>query len=182
MAETKPSSRKRLLEAADALAREVGPANLSLDAVAARAGMSKGGLLYNFPTKAKLLEALVEAHIGRAEDALQESECACPERRNGMALAYLDHFRRERRERPLRASGMLAAIAEHPELIAPVRRHQRVLLDRLNARSQDREFALIAFLAIEGLRCQQLLDSQSLKPDEVEMALARLEALLASGS
>jgi AcrR family transcriptional regulator len=179
MANTKLSSRQRLLEAADALAREVGPGNLSLDAVAARAGLSKGGLLYNFPTKAKLLEALVEAHMQRAENALQESERAGVELPNGMALAYLDHFRQERRERPVRASGMLAAIMEHPALIAPIRRHQRVLLDRLKVRSKDPQLAFVAFLAIEGLRCQQLLDCQSLEHDEIEQALDRLEAHLA---
>ena len=69
----RPSSRQRILEAAEALAREQGPGNISLDAVAARAGLSKGGLLYNFPTKAKLLEALVEMHIERAEAALAQS-------------------------------------------------------------------------------------------------------------
>ncbi|HSP25160.1 MAG TPA: TetR/AcrR family transcriptional regulator [Saliniramus sp.] len=178
MEEPKTSSRKRLLDAADALAREVGPAHLSLDAVAARAGLSKGGLLYNFPTKAKLLEALVEAHIERAEAALLESESACCAQPNGMALAYLDHFCKERRERPAPASGMLAAIVEHPQLIDPIRRHQRVLLDRLKTRSEDTDLAFIAFLVIEGLRCQQLLDSQSLEQDEVEQVLSRLGKLL----
>ena len=49
-------ARDKILAAAEELARVAGPGNLSLDAVAARAGVSKGGLLYHFPTKAKLLK------------------------------------------------------------------------------------------------------------------------------
>ena len=56
----KKSARQRILAAADELSRDLGPANLSLDAVAQRAGVSKGGLLYHFPSKARLLKALVE--------------------------------------------------------------------------------------------------------------------------
>jgi AcrR family transcriptional regulator len=133
----RPSSRKRILEAAEALAREQGPGNISLDAVAARAGLSKGGLLYNFPTKAKLLEALVEMHIERAETALAQSIDAGPEGRNAMALAYLRYCRQEMIDRPEPASGVLAAIAENPEFIDPVRRYQKQVMERLRERSAD---------------------------------------------
>ena len=64
------SAREKLLEAADQIAREAGPSNLSLDAVALKAGVSKGGLLYHFPSKAKLLEALVETHLLDFDKAL----------------------------------------------------------------------------------------------------------------
>ena len=59
----RPSSRQRILEAASELAHDVGASNISLDAVAERAGISKGGLLYNFPTKLELLQALVARHV-----------------------------------------------------------------------------------------------------------------------
>jgi AcrR family transcriptional regulator len=48
-----------LLDAAEAVVMRQGIANLTLDAVAAEAGMSKGGLLHHFPTKDRLVEALV---------------------------------------------------------------------------------------------------------------------------
>ena len=57
------NSRDRILTAAADVAREAGPGSLSLDAVASRAGVSKGGLLYNFPTKAKLMQGLVETYL-----------------------------------------------------------------------------------------------------------------------
>ncbi len=63
------NSRDRILAAAADVARETGPGSLSLDAVASRAGVSKGGLLYNFPTKAKLMQALVEEYLRAFEQA-----------------------------------------------------------------------------------------------------------------
>ena len=56
MKQKKSNSREKILTAAADVAREAGPGNLSLDAVASRAGVSKGGLLYNFPSKAKLMQ------------------------------------------------------------------------------------------------------------------------------
>jgi hypothetical protein len=47
----RPGSREAILDAAEALVGEAGAAHLTLDGVAARAGASKGGVLYNFATK-----------------------------------------------------------------------------------------------------------------------------------
>src|SRR2546427_10493234 len=49
----------KLLDAAEAVVVRQGISNLTLDAVAAEAGMSKGGLLDYFPTKDRLVEALL---------------------------------------------------------------------------------------------------------------------------
>lgn len=61
VAQKRPSSRERILDAASELVRELGAARLTLDAVAERAKLSKGGLLYNFPNK----DALLLAMLGR---------------------------------------------------------------------------------------------------------------------
>ncbi|MBQ0819063.1 helix-turn-helix transcriptional regulator, partial [Microvirga sp. HBU67558] len=53
------SSRERILDAAAELVSEIGSGRLTLDTVAERAGLSKGGLLYNFPTKDALLQGMV---------------------------------------------------------------------------------------------------------------------------
>src|ERR1700722_13833043 len=69
----RPNSREKILAAAADVARETGPGSLSLDAVASRAGVSKGGLLYNFPTKAKLMQGLVEDYLREFEQALESA-------------------------------------------------------------------------------------------------------------
>lgn len=51
--------REALLEAALGVAVESGFGRITMDAVAQRAGVSKGGLLYHFHSKAELIEALL---------------------------------------------------------------------------------------------------------------------------
>lgn len=49
------TSRERILEAATTIAVEDGPKQLTLDNVAKKCGMSKGGLIHHFPNKDALL-------------------------------------------------------------------------------------------------------------------------------
>jgi AcrR family transcriptional regulator len=65
----KPSARERVLDAYEDVLIEHGPATVTLEAVAARAGVSKGGLLYHFGSKEALLVGLIErvAAFGRAD-------------------------------------------------------------------------------------------------------------------
>jgi AcrR family transcriptional regulator len=55
-----PSARDRIVDALRDQIAQGGVASATLDAVAARAGMSKGGLLYHFPSKSALFDALTE--------------------------------------------------------------------------------------------------------------------------
>lgn len=172
----KKGAGEKILSAAAALARDIGPGNLSLDAVAERAGVSKGGLLYHFPSKSKLLEALVEQHLSEFDAALTEKEKAHSGGRNSLAAAYLDLFVAEQASPP--PSGVLAAMAENPELLVPVRRFKRLLLDRLKAKASNKDSALVLFLALEGMRSLRLFETDVVTPAEREAVLAFLAAML----
>ena len=56
----RPSRRTALLDAALTVVRRDGAAALTLDAVAAEAGVSKGGVLYHFGSKRALIDGLLE--------------------------------------------------------------------------------------------------------------------------
>ncbi|WP_159612293.1 TetR/AcrR family transcriptional regulator [Glutamicibacter sp. JC586] len=56
-----PAARGKVLDAYISLLCEEGERAATLDATAARAGVSKGGLLYHFASKEALAEALIEA-------------------------------------------------------------------------------------------------------------------------
>jgi AcrR family transcriptional regulator len=65
----KGDTRRRLLDAAAAVVRRDGARALTLDAVAAEAGVSKGGLLYHFATKEALETSIIDRlHAFVAED------------------------------------------------------------------------------------------------------------------
>ena len=56
----KPVARDAVLDAFEELLIGVGERAATLDAVAKRAGVSKGGLLYHFPNKEALITAMLE--------------------------------------------------------------------------------------------------------------------------
>ena len=56
----KPVARDAVLDAFEELLIDVGERAATLDAVAKRAGVSKGGLLYHFPNKEALITAMLE--------------------------------------------------------------------------------------------------------------------------
>ncbi|MFD9907022.1 TetR/AcrR family transcriptional regulator [Streptomyces sp. NPDC059063] len=62
--------RNRLLNAAERLLVKQGVDAIRLDAVAAEAGVSKGGLLYHFPSKQALVQGVVERLVDRFEEVL----------------------------------------------------------------------------------------------------------------
>ena len=65
------NARQRILNAAEARLLASGPAGLVLDAVAADAGISKGGLLYHFGSKEALVAGLCERMLERFDRELE---------------------------------------------------------------------------------------------------------------
>ena len=57
-------------------------------------------------------------------------------------------------------------MVQNPEMLAPIRRFKREMLDRLKANAQRSCEALTIFLALEGLRSLKLCDVDMLTDDE----------------
>jgi len=182
MTKSKVTARQKILAAAEEVARDVGPGHLSLDAVAQRAGVSKGGLLYHFPNKARLLEVLVEQHLSRFEAELDEKEKAHADQPNSLLSAYLELFSAELRQQQPPPSGILAAMVENPDFLVPVRRFNRILLDRMKANSRSERIALVVYLALEGMRSLRLFDVDIMSNEERDTALEALESLAVAGA
>lgn len=173
-------ARDKILEAAEELARVSGAANLSLDAVAARAGVSKGGLLYHFPTKARLLQALVEEFLASFDQAIRAREAEGGDARDSLTRAYLDVAANQHLCGEPPPSGLLAALGEDPDFLAPVRRFDRSLLDRMKASATDPVMAVIVFLTLHGMKSMQLLNVETVDRAEFESVVARLREMIAA--
>jgi AcrR family transcriptional regulator len=174
----RPSSRDKIVAAAVELAKEVGPGHVSLDAVAQRAGVSKGGLLYNFPSKNKLLEAIVAYHLDKFENALLEKMEKSSSKEDSVIAACVDLFEMDCKEGLPPASGFLAALVENPDLMLPVREMSRRLVDRIRANASDESSALVVFMALEGLRCLPLLDIDILTDEERKLIVEKLHDIV----
>jgi len=120
-----PSTREQILDAANAVVALKGVANLTLEEVAREAGLSKGGVLYHFPSKEALTAAMIERFIRRFDDAMTEVAARDPVERGSYTRAYV---RVSMGDIPGgtdlidRVNGSLtAALANYPERLAPVR-------------------------------------------------------------
>jgi AcrR family transcriptional regulator len=174
----RPSARARILSAAADLARDVGPANLSLDAVAARAGVSKGGLLYHFPAKLDLLEALVGDHLETFDRDLETQQALLGAGPAAALHAYLDVSLADCQKQTPPPAGVLAAIVQHPEMLKPIKHFKRQILDRLKADTGHDATTLVAFLVMEGLRSMKLFDADVLSDEETATAMEALRAMI----
>lgn len=139
--------------------------------------MSKGGLLYHFPSKNRLMEALVEDYLSRFDAALTAEEGTG--RPDAAIRAYIAQFLTERKHDAPPPSGLLAALAEDPDMLAPVRRFERDFLTRIRANATDPQMATLAFLAIHGLRAMDLLNTRVLDRAEEDALTDWLKARLA---
>ncbi len=64
-------------------------AAVTLDAVSAASGVSKGGLLHHFPNKNALLEALFDSLVARLDEAIEAQMRQDPTPRGRFTRAYL---------------------------------------------------------------------------------------------
>ena len=172
MGTPRTNSRERILAAAADVAREAGPGSVSLDAVAHRAGVSKGGLLYNFPSKAALMKGLVASYVDAFERDLEEAVAAG----EPLVSAYL-RLAAEACAEDETAAWIFAAVAEDPNFLEPVKRHRERLLDRLKAHSTDTAGILVAFFAMEGLLSMKLFGTTLVSAEERTIMIDRLRAI-----
>ncbi len=175
----KINSREAILDAAERIVTEAGAAHLTLDAAAERAGVSKGGLLYNFPTKEALLQAMVDRHMRQLDQDHAAALAALPlgpgrELKACVRMVAEDCPSDEKRL----GCAMLAASANNPKLLEPIHRFHKSRLEMINAAARDGlpfERAAVISLAVDGL-C--LLGVLQVSPFSAEQRERILEDLL----
>ena len=156
-------TRARLLDAASAVIRRDGPQALTLDAVAAQAGVSKGGLLYHFKSKRELLDALVARWLDDCDRDIEGE-------RGNFAQRYVRASDGAKAEE----AGILAALVADPQALAAVRDRHAAWQDRVVTEGGDPVDATVARLAADGLWLADLLGIAPPTGDLRERVLARL--------
>ncbi len=176
---TPPSAcKERILKAAEELIGEKGAAHLTLDAVAAKAGISKGGLLYHFKTKKALLEALLQAYCDSVCSSLQEQKrqftAEAKSELHALLLVYFRSSHRPLHDRRL-GVGLLGAIANDPELVAGISPTFDNIHDQLWGKlSSFDPDAAILWLAYKGLCFHELIGKDPFNETQREILAARM--------
>jgi AcrR family transcriptional regulator len=172
----------RLLDAAEAVVVRQGIANLTLEAVAAEAGMSKGGLLHHFPTKDRLVEGLVRRTAENWRACCAEACGRVPEGPGRMARGLLMHSLSDAKswtEQCRRSSSaVFAALAQNPALIEPMRAAYADLRRRIAEDGLPPGVGETVAAAIDGLWLYWVLGLVPIDQDLVVRVRGALEDML----
>ena len=159
-------TRDRILQAATEVIKQEGVSSLTLDKVAAQAGVSKGGLLYHFGSKDALVIGLLNQVMGVLDNELNVLAEGIDARRGAFALAYLDYVREPTQAATDTAVSILAAAAVDDDLLDSTRATFELWQDRLrHDDGLDDVVALLARIVGDGL---WLIDLFGLAPPTAE--------------
>lgn len=152
-------ARDRILEAAERVIIEVGPARLTLDQVAQAAGVSKGGLLYHFPSKESLLIGLAHRHVQSVQQCIAQAKgnLAAGDMASEVKACIVGMLGSDMRGKGTGAA-LLAAAANDLGLLEVIREHIARQTEKI-AQTSGANFARAAIvtLAIDGLKMRESL-------------------------
>lgn len=170
----------RMLQCALQIIRDEGIDRLSMDRLAEKSAMSKGAVMYHFPSKKKLLSELIALYaqhmqlmLERAESRLQGTA------QETLVPAYVDWYRafeRANSEWSTVGLSLLSQQVRTPEVLAPM----RLWYDRLFARLDNlppplRTKALMQVLALEGLFYLHKFALDRLSPEQLSSLFEEME-------
>lgn len=150
MTRRKEIDRDAVLDAAEAVILETGGRSFTLDAVAERAGISKGGLVYTFATKDDLIHAALAREIARFQEAVRQRLGSRSARPDEVVLAHIDEALSEDAASTQKAAFLITALVHAPAMLEPVRCLYRSLLDPLQSGKGQAKEIRHALLAVEG--------------------------------
>ncbi len=159
-------ARERILDAASELVARSGGANLTLDQVAQIAGVSKGGLLYHFPTKEALLLAMGKRFLCSFETGRREARERLPDEPAADLKACVLGTLCRSESRSAQGAAILAAAANDPALVAMFRECLADVTAELSGWQGSFERKAIVSLAIDGLMLREALRISPFTPEQ----------------
>ncbi|AKO93089.1 TetR/AcrR family transcriptional regulator [Priestia filamentosa] len=148
--------------------------NLTLEAVAKKAGISKGGLLYHFPSKEDLLVGLTQSIFEEFTLLLDEKAENDPIEKGRWSRAYIELSRWDLENNSKLNVAVMAQSLLNPEASKTMVKSYEYTQDRLLNDGLDPVIGAIIRLTIDGLYYSQLLD---IAPIEKELKKETFEKL-----
>jgi AcrR family transcriptional regulator len=167
----KEIDRDRILDAAEAVILESDGRTFTLDAVAARAGISKGGLVYSFATKDDLVHAALEREMARFREAVHRRLGGGPTEPVELVLAHIEEALDEDDASTQKAAFLVTALVHAPDMLEPVRSYYRELLEPLRSEGGEMHEVRHALLAVEGIFLLRGLGFVKVSADEQKSVL-----------
>jgi AcrR family transcriptional regulator len=149
-------TRNRILKAANEVVVRDGSNALTLDAVAKEAEVSKGGLLYHFPSKEALIAGMVESLISAADQSMNELQAEDPISDKSWTRAYIKSCRLSG-ETDTVSAALIPAAASDPALLEPLRHYYENWQEKMDHDLDDTAKSTLIRLALDGLWLADLL-------------------------
>jgi AcrR family transcriptional regulator len=173
---SKPSRKIDILHAASKVVSERGIFNLTLEAVAEEAGVSKGGLLYHFPSKEELVKGMVDHLASNYRGKIAENVEMDPEKKAKWIRAYVDVTFNQTFQNKDMHSGLLAAKAVNSDLLDPIRELYSEWQDSIENDGIDPVKATIIRLATDGIWLAELFDIYPIDEDKKKDVYQKLKS------
>jgi len=169
-------ARERILEAAERVVGDVGAARMTLEGVAQAAGVSKGGLLYHFPTKEALLGALAKRYVEGMVDCVEHAKSGMGENGAQDLKACIVGVLDQQSRAKVRGMGaaLFAAAANDLTLLEVIRERIATFTRQLEDSNADFGRAAIVTLAIDGLIMRESLRISSFTDEQRERVVQQL--------
>lgn len=168
-------SRNAIIQAALAIIARDGPSRLTLDAIARESGMSKGGLMHQFPTKHAVLKALLDLQREHFEEFSRRYAAKVGTKKSKIALATEIATMREATTTPQSiAFAILGAMGQDPSLMAVNRERSATKVEAIKAEADDPDLALLRWTAARGLVLATLFGMCPLSEKDRERLFERL--------
>lgn len=155
-------TKESIYQAATEIIAEDGVTEITLEKVAKRAGISKGGLLYHFPNKAALIKGLVEYNEKVFEDQMEaqlkkELNLSDDKKIKGLLKAYIHVTFNEESLFHESSKGILAAVLLNPDYLEPLKERTKRLEEKIKENTSSYINASIIRLAVDGFWLGELL-------------------------
>lgn len=168
-------TRQAVIQAALTIIARDGPGKLTFDAIARESGLSKGGVMHQFPTKVDVLKALLEHQIHYFDDDAQGVATKTGAGRHETVLATQIAKLREVSHQPYSiAHAIVAALVEEPELLRLSRETSARQVEHIKAEAADPELALLRWSAGQGLLLSAMFGISPFSEAERERLFRRL--------
>lgn len=172
------TTKDRILAAAIAVTSREGARHLTIDAVTVKSGLSKGGVLYHFPSKAALLEGLIAHVLSQMRTRLEHHRTAIIDHPCPTLGAMIRVFRDVLDGTLSLPVALLAAGAENPALLDPARAEYDRLWQVMRSETGDEIQAFLLWSALEGLYHFDVFDLAPNGQEQLRTCLNRLEKMV----
>lgn len=177
---TQNNKKNAILMAVSEIVREEGVASLTLEAVAKRAGISKGGLLYHYPSKDALIKGMVKEWTGLYFESIESLVNNDSKEKGKWIRAYVntsfsdlenDHYKH------LNAA-LTAALFINPDLLNEFNEKNDLLYANMLGDGIDPLQITLARLLVDGLWFAEIYGISPLTEEMKTQVLSELRKLI----